>query len=68
MAELWTRTPIMQGATEQTQLNLIGQLCGSITPQVWPDVEKLELYHKMILSKDQKRKVSPLYMSIYILI
>lgn len=34
MAEMWTRSPIMQGNTEQHQLQLISQLCGSITPDV----------------------------------
>lgn len=57
MAEMWTRSPIMQGNTEQHQLNLISQLCGSITPEVWPDVEKLELYPKLELAKGHKRKV-----------
>ncbi|CAG0879357.1 unnamed protein product [Darwinula stevensoni] len=57
MAEMWTRTPIMQGNTEQHQLTLICQLCGSITPEVWPDVEKLELYNKMEIPQGQKRKV-----------
>ena len=57
MAEMWTRSPIMQGNTEQHQLQLISQLCGSITPEVWPDVENLELYSKIELSKGQKRKV-----------
>ncbi|KAK7478749.1 hypothetical protein BaRGS_00029960 [Batillaria attramentaria] len=57
MAEMWTRSPIMQGNTEQHQLQLISQLCGSITPEVWPGVEKLELYDKLELPKGQKRKV-----------
>ena len=57
MAEMWTRSPIMQGSTEQHQLTLISQLCGSITPEVWPGVESLELYTKMELPKGQKRKV-----------
>lgn len=43
MAEMWTRSPIMQGNTEQHQLTLISQLCGSITPEVrargWDAVE-----------------------------
>lgn len=47
----------MQGNTEQMQLSLISQLCGSITPEVWPGVEQLELYNKMELVKNQKRKV-----------
>nr|CAB3229488.1 cyclin-dependent kinase 9 [Phallusia mammillata] len=57
MTEMWTRTPVMQGHTEQQQLTLISQLCGSITPQVWPDVEKYELYRKLELPQGQKRKV-----------
>ncbi|CAH1108104.1 unnamed protein product [Psylliodes chrysocephalus] len=57
MAEMWTRSPIMQGNSEQQQLTLISQLCGSITPQVWPGVESLELYKKMDLPQKQKRKV-----------
>lgn len=46
-----------QGNTEQHQLTMICQLCGSITPEVWPNVEKLDLYNKMELVKGQKRKV-----------
>lgn len=57
MAEMWTRYPIMQGNTEQHQLNLISHLCGSITPEVWPGVEKFDLYKKMELPKGQRRKV-----------
>ncbi|RWS26547.1 hypothetical protein B4U80_06221, partial [Leptotrombidium deliense] len=57
MAEMWTRSPIMQGGTEQHQLMLISQLCGSICPEVWPGVEKLELYSKLDLPKGLKRKV-----------
>lgn len=47
----------MQGNTEQQQLILIFQLCGSITTEVWPGVENLELFNKMDLPKGQKRKV-----------
>ena len=57
MAEMWTRSPIMQGNTDQHQLDLISQLCGSITPEVWPNVERLGLYNKMKLPKGQRRKV-----------
>lgn len=48
----------MQGNTEQQQLILISQLCGSITTEVWPGVENLDLFTKMDLPKGQKRKVS----------
>ena len=56
MAELWTRAPIMQGSTEQAQLNLISSLCGTISTESWPSVEKLEHFSKMELTKS-KRKV-----------
>lgn len=48
----------MQGNTEQQQLVLISQLCGSITTDVWPGVENLELFNKMELIQGQKRKVN----------
>lgn len=57
MAEMWTRRPILQGSSEQAQLKLITQLCGSITPEVWPGVEKLELFKTMELPKDFPRQV-----------
>lgn len=57
MAEMWTRSPILQGNTEQHQLYLISQLCGSISPEVWPGVDKLDLYNKMELPKALKRRV-----------
>ena len=57
MAEMWTRSPIMQGNTEQHQLTLIAQLCGAITPDVWPGVENLELYNKLEIPKNQRRRV-----------
>lgn len=57
MAEMWTRTPIMQGNTEQHQIHLISHLCGSITPEVWPSVTQLELYNTMELPQGHKRQV-----------
>lgn len=57
MAELWTRSAIMQGQNEQHQLFLISQLCGSITPESLPGVEHLELYKQMELKKGQQRRV-----------
>lgn len=47
----------LQGATEQQQLNLISQLCGSINPESFPGVDRLELYNKLELIKGQKRRV-----------
>lgn len=57
MAEMWTRSPIMQGRNEQQQIILISQLCGSFTPDVWPGVQDLEYYSKIELPLGHKRKV-----------
>ena len=47
----------MQGSTEQQQLKLITQLCGAITPLSWPCVERLELYGRMEMPRDGRRRV-----------
>ena len=57
MAEMWTKSPIMQGNTEQHQLTLISHLCGSLNAEVWPGIEKLELFGKLELQQNQKRRV-----------
>ena len=57
LAEMYTRAPIMQGNVEAEQLNYIVKLCGSITPEVWPGVEKLELYTQFNIPKNTKRIV-----------
>ncbi|KAJ6641287.1 Cyclin-dependent kinase 9, partial [Pseudolycoriella hygida] len=57
MAEMWTRSPIMQGNTEQQQIVFISQLCGSFTPDVWPGIVDLKLYNKMELPMGHNRKV-----------
>ncbi|KAH7727623.1 CMGC/CDK/CDK9 protein kinase [Aphelenchoides avenae] len=57
MAELWTRSPILQGDTEQKQLGLISHLCGSITTANWPSVDKLPLYGQIELPQNLQRRV-----------
>ncbi|GIY02314.1 cyclin-dependent kinase 9 [Caerostris darwini] len=57
MAEMWTRSPIIEGNSEQEQLTLITDLCGSIDPESYPGCEELELYNKLILPNDRKRMV-----------
>lgn len=39
------------------QLKLIISLCGSITPEVWPGVERLEAWREAQLPRDVKRHV-----------
>jgi cyclin-dependent kinase 9 len=41
----------MQGNTEQHQITLIAQLCGTITTEVWEGVDRLELFNKMDIPK-----------------
>lgn len=57
MAEMWTRTPILQGSSEIHQLQLITKLCGSITPEVWPNVVELSKYSKLEQQRGQSRRV-----------
>jgi len=57
MAEMWTRSPIMQGNTEQHQLTLIAQLCGAINEEVWPGVSNLDLFSKLEIPRGSKRRV-----------
>ena len=46
-----------QGNTEQTQLNLIAQLCGTISTEIWPGVDKLDLFKKIEIPKNCRRRV-----------
>ncbi|GIY43942.1 cyclin-dependent kinase 9 [Caerostris darwini] len=57
MAEIFLRNPVMQGDTEQQQIMLICDLCGSIEPETFPGCEKLDLYQKMELPKGIKRSL-----------
>ncbi|XP_076455100.1 cyclin-dependent kinase 9-like isoform X2 [Babylonia areolata] len=57
MAEMWMKKPLLQGRSEQHQLNLITELCGSLSEEVWPSVSKLELFGKMELPQGKSRKV-----------
>lgn len=57
MAEMFTRRPIMRGITEKGQLLEIIKVCGSINPEVWPNVEKLKLYNCIQLPNNPGQKV-----------
>jgi hypothetical protein len=47
LAELFTKKAIFQGNVEHQQLEIIAYHCGSISPEVWPDVINLPNYHTM---------------------
>ncbi|CAB0042685.1 unnamed protein product [Trichogramma brassicae] len=59
MAELWTRSPLLQTDTETQQLNLVTFLCGSVDEADWPEVKNLPLYETIELRKGLERKVLP---------
>ncbi|KAJ1361526.1 P-TEFb-associated cyclin-dependent protein kinase Cdk9 [Parelaphostrongylus tenuis] len=65
MAELWTRSPIMQGDTEQKQLTMICNLCGSIDKNSWEKVSELPLFDRMELPSGQPR-ILPQRMKAYV--
>uniref|UniRef100_A0A915KTF8 Protein kinase domain-containing protein n=1 Tax=Romanomermis culicivorax TaxID=13658 RepID=A0A915KTF8_ROMCU len=48
MTEFWLKTPLLQGDTEIRQLKLIVEMCGEITPEIWPGVQDLDLYNHML--------------------
>lgn len=48
---------VIKGDAETKQIQLISQLCGTISEEVWPGVQKLDLYDKIQLPKDLKRRV-----------
>ena len=41
-----------------SQISLISELCGSINPSVWPNVENLDLYNQLQLPKNKRRKLT----------
>ena len=57
LAELFTKKIIMPGRTEHSQLTLITNLCGSITPKTMPGVEELKIFKSIRLPTNLQRKV-----------
>lgn len=45
LAEFFTKKALFTGQNEMMQLDQISRICGTPTPEVWPDVERLQLYH-----------------------
>lgn len=59
LCELFTREPLMKGSTEQHQLQLIADNIGPISPEVWPQVTELPLYHKVsnVINNGKQKKL-----------
>ena len=61
LAELLAGDHVLLGHTEQHMLLLISELCGSITPDVWPEVVDLPLYNMLELPKGQPRQIHAVF-------
>lgn len=59
MSELFSREPLMKGSTEQHQLQLIADHIGPISPEVWPGVVELPMYHKLsnVINNGKQKKL-----------
>ncbi|KAI1728958.1 protein kinase domain-containing protein [Ditylenchus destructor] len=57
MAEMWTRSPILKGDSEQRQLCLISELCGSINGSSWPKCRRLPLYNRLELPQNLPKRI-----------
>ncbi|CAI4229132.1 unnamed protein product [Auanema sp. JU1783] len=55
LAEFFTKKAIFMGNNEPVQLDFISKVCGSPSPENWPDVETLPLYHTLCPKKLYRR-------------
>lgn len=63
MAEFWTRIPILCGTSDLMQLQVISNLCGPITPDVWPNVINLPIYNAINLMPIRNTRLVGTYVS-----
>eukprot|EP01103_Thecamoeba_quadrilineata_P009468 TRINITY_DN1922_c0_g1_i4.p1 TRINITY_DN1922_c0_g1~~TRINITY_DN1922_c0_g1_i4.p1 ORF type:complete len:562 (+),score=83.55 TRINITY_DN1922_c0_g1_i4:14-1699(+) len=61
LAELLAKKPIFPGRNEIDQLDLIFQQCGTPSPEVWPEAEKLPWYNMLRPKRPYKRRLRDLY-------
>lgn len=48
MGEFWQRDAILQGENQIDQIRLISKLCGSMTPENWPNIVNLRVYKSIV--------------------
>lgn len=56
-AELFSRVPILKGESQINQINLIIDLIGSPSPNVWPDYPKCQVHSKISLKKQPFNRI-----------
>lgn len=47
MGEFWQRAAILQGENQIDQIRLISKLCGTMTPESWPNIVHLPVYQNI---------------------
>lgn len=69
MSELFSKEPLMKGSTEQHQLQLIADIIGPISPEVWPRVVDLPLYNRLsnVINNGKQRQLLSMKMKRYTL-
>ncbi len=61
------KKPLFQGNSEQMQLEVISKICGTPSPEVWPDVAYLPLYGTFRPKKHYRRILKEQF-QLYVLI
>lgn len=57
MGELFVKKPIFQGNSEQAQLEIISQFCGTPSVETWPEVISLPNYKVMRMKNHYSRRL-----------
>lgn len=55
MGEFWNRQAILPGNNEIHQITIITRLCGSMTPENWPNIVNLKMYQTISKMPTSKR-------------
>ena len=64
MAELWTRTPLLQGSNEQDMLEKIQRFVGGINTESWPGVEKYPSFRNALQGKPITKEKSKIFKNL----
>lgn len=56
MGEFWHRKPILPGDNQISQIKLISNLCGTLSPEDWPNIVNLKGYKQIDLLPNDVRK------------
>jgi len=57
LGELFLKRPMFRANSEYNQLEEIARVCGSPTPEVWPEVINLPLFNTFKLKRNYRRRL-----------